>query len=250
MRLSGSRYHLAIVCSYPFRPDVAVMEREPGKAAQLGTEVHDYVEKVASGADVAPGLYSEEARRVGDRALTWLREVDPPTHLEIAIVYNAETDTARRIVGRGHRDYGELAPMEIPVTLDLVWVYEDHVVVRDLKTGSKSHAHREQLVIQALAATRLFDKPEAHIGFLWARKTKCEADPLETLTADMLEAESWAAASVLRQIPSARPVTGSQCFFCPVGRESCPAHDTQPTEQENEECFTPRLSETSDATLS
>lgn len=226
MRLSGSRYHLAVLCGYAFRPDIHVPERPPGPAALLGTETHSYVEAKKKGEDVA--FYSPDAIRIGERAVAWLEDVDVPTAIEIPIVYDAEADTARRVEAKGHREYGDVHEMEIPVTLDLVWVYDDHVVVRDLKTGSKSHAHREQLIIQALAATRLYGKRRARVGFLWARKTKADADDLEELDEATLEAESWRVASVLRSIPRARPMTGTHCFYCPLGRDMCPAHQ-QPT---------------------
>lgn len=249
MRLSGSRYHLALACSYAFRSDVHVTEREPGAAAVLGSEAHGYVEAKLAG--VEPGLVSEDARRIGEKACAWLEDVDVPTGVEIAIVYDAGTDTARRVHLKGHREYGELGQLEIPMTLDLLWDLpeEDCVVIRDLKTGKKEHAHMEQLEMQALGATRLLGRSKARVGFLWARKTKTEAPPLVELSADDLEAAAWRAASVMLGIPTAKPITGQQCWFCPLGRNACPAH-LEPTEQERQEnsCSTEQSSGISDVT--
>lgn len=234
LRLSASRYHLALACSYPFRSDVAVIDRPPGAAALLGSEVHGYVEAQLVG--VEPGLVSEEAKRIGERACAWLDDVDVPSGVEIAIVYDAGTDTARRVHLKGHREYGELGQLEIPMTLDLYWDLpeEDCVVIYDLKTGKKEHAHQEQLEMQALGLTRLLGRSKARVGFLWARKTKTEPSPLVELSADDLEAASWKAASVMLGIPTAKPITGQQCWFCPLGRSACPAY-REPTEEERME---------------
>jgi hypothetical protein len=234
VRVSGSRFHLALACSYAFRSDVRVVEREPGAAAVIGSEAHGYVEAKALG--LPPPPVSEDAQRIGERACAWLDDVDIPTAVEIAIVYDAGTDTARRVHLKGHREYGELGQLEIPTTLDLLWDLpeEDCVVIRDLKTGKKEHAHMEQLEIQALAATRLLKRSKARVGFLWARKTKTEADPLVELSAVDLEAAAWRVASVMLGIPTAQPITGQHCWLCPLGRSACPAFQ-EPTEEERME---------------
>lgn len=223
MRLSGSRLHLAVLCSYSFREDVDVPERESGAAAKLGSEAHSFVESAMS--SKAGGPWSEDAARIGGQAVAWLQDVDVPTSLELAIVYDAATDTARRVEAKGHREYGDLKPSEIPTTLDLLWDYpdEDCVEVRDLKTGKREHAHMEQLEIQALAAARLFGRSKARVGFLFARKTKCDADPLVELDAAALDAIAWKVASVVSGIPTATPITGQHCWLCPLGRDACPA---------------------------
>ncbi len=225
MILSGSRYHLAIQCGYPFRPDVTCNERASGEAARIGTAVHALVEAHFNGRKVETDR-DLEAYPLARQTITWLSKIPSPTAVEVAIVYNAYTDTAREVKGAGHRDYGPLEPGDLPTTLDLVWNLpgSDHVTVRDLKTGSKSHAHVEQLEIQSLAASRLYGKSRVQHGFLWARKTKCDGDPVQEMGPGELEGESWRAASVMRRLPIAQPNPGDHCWFCPLGRENCPAH--------------------------
>lgn len=226
--LSGSRYHLAQKCLYPFRPDVTCPERPSGEAARIGTAAHSLVEAHFNGRK-AKSDRDLEAFPIARQAIGWLENVEVPTAVEVAIVYNALTDTAREVTGAGHRDYGTLAPGEIPTTLDLVWVEDDAVVVNDLKTGSKTHAHVEQLEIQSLAASRLYKRPRARHAFLWARKTKAERDPLVEMSEGDLEMESWRAASLVRRLPMARPETGDHCWFCPLGKENCPAYSREAT---------------------
>lgn len=200
----------------------------------LGNEAHGYVEAKVQGFEPPP--VSDDAKRIGETACAWLDDVDVPTGVEIAIVYDAGTDTARRVHPKNHREYGELGQLEIPMTLDLFWDLpeEDCVVIRDLKTGKKEHAHVEQLEMQALGLTRLLGRSKARVGFLWARKTKTEAPPLIELSASDLEAAAWRAASVMLGIPTSTPVTGQQCWLCPLGRAACPAHQ-EPNEQDRME---------------
>jgi hypothetical protein len=236
-KLSGSKYHLALLCAYPFRPDVVWPDRPAGTSAKVGNATHAIVEvgqrrRIERNPYLAdPVVDCElEAYPLARRANAWLDEVSVPRAVEVAIIYDAATDTARLAPSGGHREYGALGPMEIPTTLDLVWTDAEEVTVRDLKTGQKRYAHVEQLYIQALAASRLYGLSRAKVGFLWARKTKCEADSLEDLGPGELEAESWRAASVMRRLPVAQPEPGDHCFSCPLGREMCPAHSREADE--------------------
>lgn len=239
MRLTGSRYHLAILCAYPFRPDVDVRDTTQSEAAALGSEAHLYVETVCKGGDVGPLFLSENATRIGKQVMGWLATQPKPTAVEIKLVYDAATDTARMVDEAkypGARNYGPTTASEIPVTLDMVWDLGSSVRCRDLKTGKKDYAHREQLVIQALAASRYYGRQTAEIGFVWGRLTKCEADPIETLEADDLIAAGWEVAATMTGIPNATTATGSHCYFCPARKQGCPAH-AEPTEQERTEAY-------------
>ncbi len=236
MRLTGSRYHLAVLCAYGFRPDVEVVERPVGKSAEVGTETHSFVESSLAGHDMSSLFFGEDATRIGTQAVTWLATQPKHTACEIKLVYHAVNDTARIVDDAsypGPRNYGPLANEEIPVTLDLVWVESDSVTVRDLKTGKKENAHREQLLVQALAASRFYGKSKARIGFLFARKTKVDPTPLEDLDETALDEASWEVARVLLGTATARPMRGQHCWFCDA-RPVCPAHEA-PTDEERTE---------------
>lgn len=236
MKLSGSRYHHALLCAWPYRPDVEVPPQPSGAAARLGTAVHALVDAHVSGRAEPDLPELLEAAPIARQAIAWLGKREKPHASEIAIAYDPTTDTARLLdVSGGHRAYGKLAPTEIPTTLDLLWLHEGHVVVADLKTGKKANAHPEQLYLQALAATRLLDRPRAHVHFVWARKTKCEADAPEELGPGELEVESWRASSLVRRLPVAQPQPGDGCWFCPA-KPACPAH-AAPTEQDRAEAL-------------
>lgn len=233
---SGSRWHMLVGaldepvsgCMYWARPDVELPPQAPGRPALVGTASHAIGDAVAKELpEPEPQTEAEwEALPIGRQVGHWLRRVGLPTVSEIALVYDAATDTARRIEGKGHRDYGDLLPTEIPTTLDYVWVRDDRVDVIDLKTGKRQNAHVEQLNIQGLAAARFFSRPLASIAFAFARKTKCDADPWADMNADRLEAEAWRASAVVRRLPVAQPNVGRWCWQCPLGKSQCPAHAT------------------------
>lgn len=232
--LSGSAYWHALLCAYAYRPDVECPERPSGEAARIGIAGHSLVAEAFGGPAHVETDRDLEAHPIARQAIKWLNKQDrKPNGVEVAIVYNAFTDTAREVKGAGHREYGPLASGDIPTTLDLVWIEADRVTVRDLKTGSKGHAHREQLEIQALAASRLYDRPFAEHGFLWARKTKCDSDELTEMGPSELEGESWRAASVMRRLPMAQPQPGQHCWLCPLGMDRCPAHSGEAERREN-----------------
>ena len=77
----------------------------------------------------------------------YLETLDVPTHVEIPIIYSAANDTARLAEMSGPRGYRNVGPMDIPTTLDLLWVGHESIDVVDLKTGQERHAHPEQLDI-------------------------------------------------------------------------------------------------------
>ena len=243
-RVSGSKYGLAQVCAYWARADVACLPRSVGDAAKLGTAVHalvEYEQRVRMGSGAVSGIevpnspHDLEAFPMARQANAWLAANDVPTYVEVPIIYNAATDTARLAETSGHRGYKGVGPMDIPTTLDLLWV-GNHVDVVDLKTGQERHAHPEQLDIQALAASRLFGKASARVGFLFARKTKVIPPKWRELDEDALAGEAFLAASVMRSLPMAQPNPGPHCFTCPLGRDACPAHQA-PSAEDMAEAF-------------
>ena len=240
-RVSGSKYGLAQVCAYWARADVVCPPRSVGDAAKLGTAVHAIVEyeqcaRMGHPRPAPNSPHDLEAYPMARQANAWLAANDVPTYVEVPIIYNAAADTARLAETSGHRGYKGVGPMDIPTTLDLLWVGHESIDVVDLKTGQERHAHPEQLDIQALAASRLFGKASARVGFLFARKTKVIPPKWRELDEDALAGEAFLAASVMRSLPMAQPNPGPHCFACPLGRDACPAHQA-PSAEDMAEAF-------------
>lgn len=245
--LSGSKWWLAQACAYWARADVVCPSRPVGLPAVYGTETHAHVEHVQrlrmgqAPMGTAGGVlltdHEAEVWPMVRQANAYLETLDVPTHVEIPIIYNAETDRARLAEMDGPRGYRDVGPMDIPTTLDLLWVGdEDSLDVVDLKTGQERHAHPEQLDLQALAASRLFGKTHARVGFLFARKTKVIPPKWRELDEDALAGEAFLAASVMRSLPMAQPQPGAHCWTCPLGRDACPAHQA-PSAEDMAEAF-------------
>ena len=115
--------------------------------------------------------------------------------------------------------------MVLPMTLDGVHVAGDLVTVVDLKSG-KIVNDTEQLRAQAVAASRLHGAKRARIGYLYARKTKCDEPKWTELDEDALDAEAGRIGRLLRTLPLAEPVAGEHCWRCDA-RPGCKAYGAE-----------------------
>jgi hypothetical protein len=147
--------------------------------------------------------------------------------VEVGLRYDAENDTTERGPRRGESGYDDVPEMVLPGTLDLVRVADGAAWVVDIKSGQKANAHPEQLYAQAVAVTRLLGLERAFVGFVFARKTKCDEPAWEPLDADRLDAEAGKIRRKLRMIPDAEPVINPGCSYCPA-RAACPAQAAPP----------------------
>ena len=221
-------------CLYPFRPDVDARERPPGKEARHGSATHKLMEQHEAKkrgleisldgidpSDLAAGkvLFEGPFRGWLDRH-TW-------DACELGLRYDAENDTATIGPRRGEPGYEAIGPMVLAGTLDLVRIADGALWIPDLKTGKKDNAHPEQLYAQAVAASRLYGITTAYVGFVFARKTKCDEPAWEALDADRLDAEAGKIRRKLRMIPDAEPVINPGCVYCNA-RHVCPAQAAPP----------------------
>lgn len=143
---------------------------------------------------------------------------------EAGFLYDTRNDTCTLGPARGEPGYDTAPPGCVRGTWDMVFKYEDGSVwVFDLKTGKYDGAHPEQLLMQAVAASRLFGVDSVGVGFLFVRKTKREVRCRKLLTTDDLDAEAGRLHRAVRQLPMARPTPGDHCYRCDIGRDFCPA---------------------------
>jgi hypothetical protein len=212
-------------CLYGYRSDVPRFERAPGEKAQIGTVVHaladQHVKGISGPFEADPKAYAEAVELFNGPLRSWL-DGRPWTASELGMRYDAERDEARVGPKRGEPGYRDLPPMVLPGTLDLVRVFGDEAWVPDLKTGSTSHAHVEQLYAQAVAVSRLYGVGTVHVGFAFVRKRKSPEPKWETLDADRLDEEAGRIRRVLRHLPVSQPQPGDWCWRCDA-RPACPA---------------------------
>lgn len=240
MRLTGSGFARAEACTpSTFLPGV---DEPVSQHAKAGSAVHRYLCLVAEvGAESALELIEEEYRDLcAVLDLEALPHSSPEAWaVEVAYAWDYIQDTARELYrGSGARDYGDLAPSEVPGTADLVGLDGDTVIVLDLKTGWKPlgpPAESMQLGFYAVAAARALGATKALVGFVRLRDG---APRYEYATLDELDLEAMAERLrgvvsrvgeaeadwlLTGQPPTLR--TGDHCEFCPVFL-CCPAKAT------------------------
>lgn len=229
--LSASKMSLALVCAHGFRPDVEQFPRLSGSAAKTGTGTHTLAECAVidfeGPADLSRLSDDEaaEARKLcSEKLVAWLR-AHHWTAWEIGLRYDARTDTARIGPRRGEPGYEDHGAMVLPMTLDGVHVADDLVTVVDLKSG-KLVDDTAQLRAQAVAASRHYGAKRARIGYVYARKTKCDEPKWVDLSEDDLDAEAGRIGRLLRTLPVAQPVPGDYCWRCDA-RPACPAYGAE-----------------------
>jgi hypothetical protein len=240
-RLTMSRYPLALICGFPWSEAAPEWKERPsGREARVGTVTHRWSDaylKSTPQNQVVPDLGSFSADEIADGTALfegslrgWLAS-HRWAHSELGIRYDAERDEATIVAGRGAHGYDDAddGPMVMRGTLDLVAFWRDDrerlcIDNVDIKTGQPRNAHREQLHVQDVAVSRLFDPHLVRSGFVFPRKTKVIEPEWETLDRVRLDEVAGRIRKTLRLLPKAEPVPGDHCSYrCPLGRGSCPA---------------------------
>ncbi len=231
--LSASKLDLAFLCQYSFRGDVDVPDRPSGEKAIRGTAVHLASECFHHGR--ALPMLDEEGAALWRSLKGWLETTPKYNHSELALLYDAETDTATRCeMGAGPRDYKGVGPMRLPMRLDLVRerMDDDEIWIVDVKTGSRSNAApaatNPQLATQAVAASRYFGVNRANVGLVFPMKTKVHVPEWHLIDGDALDEHAGKIHRVLQMIPDSKPFVGDHCYRCNLGpakgqMAACPA---------------------------
>jgi RecB family exonuclease len=224
-KLSMSGIDLAMLCSHGFRADAPSQPRPPGIEARVGTATHALVEAAIKGQQISvDDDVAEKASRIATQLLLWLRS-RPRRELrsEMGLRYDAEHDSATEGASRGPDGYADIGPMTIPGTLDLAWRDDNGtLVVVDIKTGKKEHAHEWQIIAQGLAYARLMGEERVRIGFVFPRLTKCDEPELRELSSRDLDLSAGHLHDLMRHLPVAQPRPGDWCWRCSA-RPNCPA---------------------------
>jgi len=164
VKASGSKMGLLAHCLYWARDDVPWPDDPPSDAAKLGSWYHAVVcwmIQVLTGTAIEGAQKPEPPSRIGD-ANEWTPEDDaralcleyPNAEIRAEAAYVYSPRGVRFLGYDIGRDYGELAPDEIPCSLDVVILDGARAVVVDWKTGRRENtepaATNAQLLFGAL----------------------------------------------------------------------------------------------------
>ena len=205
----------------------------PSEHASRGTAIHAWLEKSIRPLDVPPEPPDSIAATVRGIDLNDIRNGGTVCGTEVAFAYDIVTGRVRRLEVVD-RQYGEIAPSEIPGTLDLLLVSPDgtpHAI--DYKTGNAQAIGAQnnlQLRFAALVARSLWPAAEqikvsfAYIGhdgrIIWDTAILDEVDLDETRDALRAAFDRWQQA---RAVGKAKTTPGPHCRHCPSQR-ACPVY--------------------------
>lgn len=135
---------------------------------------------------------------------------------ECAFAYDAATDTAREL-GHVDRRYGDLAPYELPGTMDLLIRQEGRAVVVDYKSFAEvDPAERNtQLATYALMVARCYGLDEVTVAIIYLVGGRRPS----IATLGPLDLDAHAARLKRLHVDVARPsapVSGPHCKYCPA----------------------------------
>jgi hypothetical protein len=200
--------------------------------SDAGEERHEWLARVVETGDAgeAPEHWREQAEEI---VATLLPHLADGIEAESPLAYDVATGEARRLPRGAHRDYRELGPFEIAMTVDVL-VAGGRPVVWDFK-GFLDVAPAErnwQLRVAALAVARLVGATEVDVAICYVREgqrlrwDRAVVDYIDLEeAARRLRALHGAVAEQVAQVAARRLPTVSQgphCRFCP-SHASCPA---------------------------
>jgi hypothetical protein len=139
-----------------------------------GNVIHEFLALVPTlGRDAALSAFLDEERMACEAIdLDQIPQVDGAGYAaEVAFAFDYDLGTAREIGRNIGRNYGDLAPTEIPLTVDVVGLGADgeSVFVGDYKTGHGKvtpSAINGQLMIGGLAASRAYGRSRAEVAII------------------------------------------------------------------------------------
>lgn len=227
--LTPSKLDLAALCRFAWSEHAPAWPEEPvNDAMQWGNAVGLVGERLVAGDDPvtaanhAATVFAvdecELAACAGHMAALVATLTDPVA--ELAIAWDYVTGKARRLERVTHREYGELGPTEMPMTLDLVGRDANGTLcVYDWKTGrgakEKSAAIALQLAAYACGAAALFGVDSVLVAFAHVDESGVA---IEQAPLDALDLGAFSADIKALRVPSDEPSPGTHCDgeYCPI----------------------------------
>ncbi len=222
-QVTGSRLPILQHCQWWARDDVSYTKPESGAAAGRGVTMHDAIDK-----NDLSGLAFEDVASV-QRARAYLqslRDAGYTVETEAPLALNYVTGEGRRLRSSGHRDYSDLKPDEIGLTVDYMAFAKNEgppfVEVGDWKTGYGAHVDKVsenwQLGAAAAALSDMYDDVT-----VLARIHYLDNDYMDSWRFSAMEAQRFGiwVRNRVELTPTAQPNPGDHCRYCDA-RVQCP----------------------------
>lgn len=229
---TGSSAERALAC--PASQALPWATDKSSEPAKRGTAIHTFLAAVGQlgirGAlTQVPGEYRDICERLDLSRLPL-----DSTQFAAEVAFAWDISGKARVLGHDiGRDYGSITETEIPLTVDVVGVADDHVVVVDYKTGHGEVTparDNPQLQLGALAAARAYNKKSAVVLLIYVREDRPafidRAEFDEWQLEDFSERFAVGAVAVARaryQVSKGETPDvnlGSHCRYCQVA--NCP----------------------------
>lgn len=227
--VTGSKLPILQHCQWWARDDVQYTPPERGAAAGRGITMHEAIDK----GDLSEVAFDDlQAAQRGILYLKELRAAGWTVETEVPLALNYITGAGRRLKSSGHRDYTDLKPGEIGLTVDYFAVGPKIIngtviEVGDWKTGYGAHVDRAsenwQLGAAAAALSAMHDDEPVAVKIHYL-----DNDHVDVWTHSAMSAQRfaiWIRNRIELAAATAQPNPGEHCRYCPA-RVQCPKTTT------------------------
>lgn len=224
-QVTGSKLPILQHCQYWARDDVMYTPPESGAAAGRGTGIHGGID---TGSLEGVAFDDIPIVQKGIAYLDALRAAGWTVETEVPLALNYVTGAGRRLKSAGHRDYSDLKPNEIGLTVDymafrvpqtgLIKEFE----VGDWKTGYGGHVDRTSENWQIGAAAAALSVMGGDVT-VTGKIHYLDTDWVDAWTFSAMDAQRFATfiRNRVELVPMALPNPGEHCRYCPA-RVQCP----------------------------
>lgn len=211
------------------RPSASSVERVLACPGSAHLPQHNYSSDAATAGDERHGDAEAAAVLGAHEDLPWqvrkLLEPGDQLAAECAMAYDVSDDTARALGHIKWRDYSELQPFEVPMTIDLIVYGERRILIVDYKGFEPvtPAAVNPQLATGALAVARAAGRDEIDVAIIYLGASW---KPADVATLCMFDLDMHAAR--LREMMTSTDRSlhaGKWCKYCPAfvaGPGLCP----------------------------
>jgi hypothetical protein len=230
IRPTASKLALLEACAFPFRPELDIVEEPVGVGALTGTGLHLLIDAAIEEKPepaIPDGADAEAVQQMFAMWKAWWATFAGTLwwRAEVPVAIDLETGRGRILPSKGHRDYSDASPTEIPGTADVVGLDGDMLHVGDWKSGHPDYLEEAitsrqllGLVLPLYRSVPGVKRARAFIAHVAPDGVRIDSAIFDELDLDAGEAELR---EQVAAIPTSTPAPGAHCRWCPA-RALCP----------------------------